>query len=72
MFWIHHQGLPQGLLAFTSSGVFFVPVMLIILHAGSELACAATLRLKQFFPFTLIDAMGTLEETRQQITNELR
>lgn len=33
---------------------------------------AATLRLKQFFPFTLIDAMGTLEETRQQITNELR
>eukprot|EP00882_Tetradesmus_deserticola_P019249 GHRQ01020707.1.p1 GENE.GHRQ01020707.1~~GHRQ01020707.1.p1 ORF type:complete len:460 (+),score=213.56 GHRQ01020707.1:50-1381(+) len=33
---------------------------------------AATLRLKQFFPFTLIDAMGSLEETRQQITNELR
>ncbi|KAF8063870.1 vacuolar iron transporter 4 [Scenedesmus sp. PABB004] len=33
---------------------------------------AATLRLKQFFPFTLIDAMGSLEETRQQITKELR
>jgi hypothetical protein len=28
--------------------------------------------LKQFFPFTLIDAMGSLEETRQQITKELR
>jgi hypothetical protein len=40
--------------------------------------CTATclyclrLRLKQFFPFTLIDAMGSLEETRQQITKELR
>eukprot|EP00879_Flechtneria_rotunda_P014177 GHRR01014814.1.p1 GENE.GHRR01014814.1~~GHRR01014814.1.p1 ORF type:complete len:234 (+),score=57.89 GHRR01014814.1:1852-2553(+) len=30
------------------------------------------LRLKQFFAFTLIDAMGSLEETRQQITTELR
>eukprot|EP00882_Tetradesmus_deserticola_P010145 GHRQ01010720.1.p2 GENE.GHRQ01010720.1~~GHRQ01010720.1.p2 ORF type:complete len:339 (+),score=123.54 GHRQ01010720.1:1335-2351(+) len=34
--------------------------------------CCCRLRLKQFFPFTLIDAMGSLEETRQQITNELR
>lgn len=33
---------------------------------------AATLRLKNFFPFTLIDAMGSVEETRQQITKELR
>jgi hypothetical protein len=28
--------------------------------------------LLQFFPFTLIDAMGTLQETREQITKELR
>jgi hypothetical protein len=34
--------------------------------------CCCRLRLKQFFPFTLIDAMGSLEETRQQITKELR
>lgn len=33
---------------------------------------AATLRLKNYFPFTLIDAMGSIEETRQQITKELR
>ena len=33
---------------------------------------AATLRLKRFFPFTLIDAMGSLPETREQITKELR
>jgi hypothetical protein len=33
---------------------------------------AATLRLKNYFPFTLIDAMGMIEETRQQITKELR
>lgn len=33
---------------------------------------AATLRLKNYFPFTLIDAMGSVEETRQQITKELR
>jgi hypothetical protein len=33
---------------------------------------AATLRLKSYFPFTLIDAMGSIEETRQQITSELR
>ena len=33
---------------------------------------AATLRLKRFFPFTLIDAMGSLAETREQITKELR
>ncbi|KAL6769636.1 hypothetical protein ACKKBG_A31795 [Auxenochlorella protothecoides x Auxenochlorella symbiontica] len=30
------------------------------------------LRLKQFFPFSLIDAMGTPEECRQQIMRELR
>ncbi|EFN59083.1 hypothetical protein CHLNCDRAFT_137842 [Chlorella variabilis] len=30
------------------------------------------LRLKSFFPFSLIDAMGTLEEARQQIMRELR
>lgn len=30
------------------------------------------LRLKSFFPFSLIDAMGTLEEARQQIVRELR
>ncbi len=33
---------------------------------------AATLRLQQHFPFTLIDAMGTLAETQEQITKELR
>lgn len=32
----------------------------------------ATLRLKQFFPFHLIDAMGTLAETQEAITKELR
>eukprot|EP00877_Chromochloris_zofingiensis_P000326 jgi/Chrzof1/10294/Cz04g36080.t1 len=37
-----------------------------------KLHYAATLRLKQYFPFTLIDAMGTLAETREQITKELR
>jgi hypothetical protein len=30
------------------------------------------LRLKSFFPFSLIDAMGTLDEARQQIMRELR
>jgi hypothetical protein len=30
------------------------------------------LRLKSFFPFSLIDAMGTQEETRSQIVRELR
>lgn len=30
------------------------------------------LRLKQFFPFSLIDAMGTLEDCRAQIMRELR
>lgn len=30
------------------------------------------LRLKQHFPFSLIDAMGTLEECREQIMRELR
>lgn len=30
------------------------------------------LRLKQYFPFSLIDAMGSLEECRQQIMRELR
>ena len=30
------------------------------------------LRLKQFFPFSLIDAMGSLEDTRAQIMRELR
>ncbi|GBF96259.1 adenylate kinase [Raphidocelis subcapitata] len=33
---------------------------------------SATLRLKRFFPFTLIDAMGSLAETQEQITKELR
>lgn len=33
---------------------------------------SAILRLKQFFPFHLIDAMGTLAETREAITKELR
>ncbi|KAI8462363.1 MAG: hypothetical protein J3K34DRAFT_191729 [Monoraphidium minutum] len=32
----------------------------------------ATLRLKRFFPFTLIDSMGSLAETQEQITKELR
>mmetsp|Transcript_26912 Transcript_26912/g.58761 ORF Transcript_26912/g.58761 Transcript_26912/m.58761 type:complete len:585 (+) Transcript_26912:197-1951(+) len=32
----------------------------------------ATLRLKQFFPFHLIDAMGSLAETQEAITTELR
>eukprot|EP00955_Chlamydomonas_euryale_P116766 366438-Chlamydomonas_euryale.AAC.2 len=32
----------------------------------------ASLRLKQFFPFHLIDAMGTLSETQEAITTELR
>lgn len=30
------------------------------------------LRLKQYFPFSLIDAMGALEECRAQISQELR
>ena len=30
------------------------------------------LRLKQYFPFSLIDAMGSLEECRAQIARELR
>ena len=30
------------------------------------------LRLKSYFPFSLIDAMGTLEECRSQIVRELR
>lgn len=30
------------------------------------------LRLKQYFPFSLIDAMGTVEECRQQINREMR
>ncbi|GLI65551.1 hypothetical protein VaNZ11_009113 [Volvox africanus] len=33
---------------------------------------SAVLRLKQFFPFHLIDAMGTLAETQEAITTELR
>ncbi|GAX75664.1 hypothetical protein CEUSTIGMA_g3108.t1 [Chlamydomonas eustigma] len=32
----------------------------------------ATLRLKQFFPFHLIDSMGSLAETQEAITTELR
>lgn len=32
----------------------------------------ATLRLKQFFPFHLIDSMGSLSETQDAITTELR
>lgn len=32
----------------------------------------ATMRLKQFFPFHLIDSMGTLEETQEAISLELR
>ncbi|KAG1678194.1 hypothetical protein FOA52_016131 [Chlamydomonas sp. UWO 241] len=32
----------------------------------------ATLRLKQFFPFHLIDAMGTLSETQEAVVQELR
>ncbi|PNH12318.1 adenylate kinase, partial [Tetrabaena socialis] len=32
---------------------------------------SAVLRLKQFFPFHLIDAMGTLAETQEAITTEL-
>jgi adenylate kinase len=32
----------------------------------------AILRLKQFFPFHLIDAMGSIEETRAQMGRELR
>lgn len=30
------------------------------------------LRLKQYFPFSLIDAMGSLDECRAQIARELR
>ena len=30
------------------------------------------LRLKQYFPFSLIDAMGSLEECKAQIARELR
>ena len=30
------------------------------------------LRLKQYFPFSLIDAMGSLDECRQQIAREMR
>ena len=30
------------------------------------------LRLKQYFPFSLIDAMGTMDECRQQINREMR
>lgn len=30
------------------------------------------MRLKQFFPFHLIDSMGTLEETQEAISMELR
>jgi hypothetical protein len=33
---------------------------------------SAILRLKQFFPFHLIDAMGSLADTQEQITQELR
>ena len=33
---------------------------------------ATILRLKQYFPFSLIDAMGSLEDTRAQISRELR
>jgi len=33
---------------------------------------SAILRLKQFFPFHLIDSMGSLTETQEQITQELR
>ena len=33
---------------------------------------ATILRLKQYFPFSLIDAMGGLEDTRAQISRELR
>lgn len=33
---------------------------------------SAVLRLKQFFPFHLIDAMGSLAETQEAITTELR
>lgn len=33
---------------------------------------ATMLRLKSYFPFSLIDAMGTLDETRFQIVRELR
>ncbi len=32
----------------------------------------ATMRLKQFFPFHLIDSMGSLEETQEAISLELR
>ena len=30
------------------------------------------LRLKQYFPFSLIDAMGTMDDTKSQILSELR
>ena len=33
---------------------------------------SAVLRLKQYFPFHLIDAMGTLDDTRDAVTTELR
>ncbi|GFH26290.1 uncharacterized protein HaLaN_24417, partial [Haematococcus lacustris] len=33
---------------------------------------SATMRLKQFFPFHLIDSMGSLDETREAISMELR
>ena len=41
-----------------------------VLHVQAHYA--TILRLKQYFPFSLIDAMGGLEDTRAQISRELR
>lgn len=47
---------------------FMVDAMCVFLQAHY----GTLLRLKQYFPFSLIDAMGTVEECRRQIVRELR
>lgn len=46
--------------------MFFNNVSVLQAHYGT------LLRLKQYFPFSLIDAMGSVEECRHQIIRELR
>ena len=40
--------------------------------AGVQQHYSTLLRLKQYFPFSLIDAMGSLDECKAQIARELR
>ena len=40
--------------------------------AGAQQHYSTLLRLKQYFPFSLIDAMGSLDECKAQIARELR